>query len=140
LKRHIDKYLKKHPGMVGAPQTWRACNIIHTAKVTWMLAGSTVKEALQHVMKYKVPQDVAGSPSWHRKQFNDLLAMVRHFGMPSMFLTLTAADKAPHGLQWQEVSIGMMGLCGGLAGSAIAIAVSWFVCRCWTWRRCCSNS
>jgi ATP-dependent DNA helicase PIF1 len=68
-----------------------------------LAAGSDIKDALRHVAKYKVPDDVTGSPSWHRKQFNDLLAMVRKFGMPSFFLTLTAADKAPSGLQWQEV-------------------------------------
>jgi hypothetical protein len=62
-----------------------------------------MKEAMRHVMKYKVSDDLIGSPSWHRKMFNDLLAMVQHFGMPHMFLTLTAADKAPAGLQWEEV-------------------------------------
>jgi hypothetical protein len=47
--------------------------------------------------------------------FNDLLAMVNHFGMPDLFLTLTSADKAPHGLKWEEVRECMMGwfLTGG---------------------------
>jgi hypothetical protein len=63
-----------------------------------------MKQALQHVMKYKVSDDVIGTPSWHRKMFNDLVAMVNHFGMPHLFLTLTSADKAPNpGLKWDEV-------------------------------------
>jgi hypothetical protein len=68
-----------------------------------------MKQALRHVMKYKVSDDVIGTPSWHRKMFNDLLAMVNHFGMPDLFLTLTSADKAPHGLKWEEVRECMMG-------------------------------
>jgi hypothetical protein len=67
-------------------------------------ADANTETAMKHIMKYRVPADFVGSPSWHRKMFNDLLAMVNHFGMPHFFLTLTCADKAKDGYQWDEVS------------------------------------
>jgi hypothetical protein len=68
------------------------------------VADADAETALKHIMKYKVPADFVGSPSWHRRMFNDLLAMVKHFGMPHFFLTLTCADKVKDGYQWEEVS------------------------------------
>jgi hypothetical protein len=68
-----------------------------------VLTDADEEAALKYIMKYKVPHDIVGSPSWHRKMFNDLVAMVKHFGMPHFFLTLTAADKATAGYQWEEV-------------------------------------
>jgi hypothetical protein len=67
--------------------------------------NATDQQAMQHVMKFKVPCTVEGAPQWYRTQLSDLLAMVQHWGMPSIFLTLTAGDKpnGPGKVQWSEV-------------------------------------
>jgi hypothetical protein len=57
---------------------------------------------MRNVVKYTVPISLPGSPSWHRKQLNDLLFLVQEWGMPHLFLTLTA-DEASE-MRWTEVN------------------------------------
>ncbi len=54
--------------------------------------NSTEAEMFEHLAKYKVPGDFSGSPSWHRNALKDLQCIVQHYGMPSLFLTLTADE------------------------------------------------
>ena len=67
--------------------------------------GATDSEVISHVAKYKVPSSVVGSPQWHANCLADLIAMVKKWGMPHYFLTLTAGDREVNGSQWQEVSV-----------------------------------
>ena len=53
------------------------------------------------VIKYKIPGKVAHSPSWFRDKLADLLVMVEEFGMPALFLTLTADEVSD--TRWQEI-------------------------------------
>ena len=59
-------------------------------------------QAMKNVVKYTVPISLPGSPSWHRKQLNDLLCLVQHWGMPHLFLTLTADESSD--MRWSEVA------------------------------------
>ena len=58
-------------------------------------------EIYNNLVKYTVPTSLPGSPSWHRKNLNDLLCMVDKWGMPALFLTLTA-DEASN-MHWSEI-------------------------------------
>ena len=49
-------------------------------------------ELLQHVAKYNLPLSIEKSPRWPKSQLQDLLAMVKKFGMPDFFITLTADE------------------------------------------------
>lgn len=42
----------------------------------------TKEQTLQHIVKYKLPSSIQGSPQWHRSQLQDLLKMVQEFGIP----------------------------------------------------------
>jgi hypothetical protein len=64
---------------------------------------ATDAEVIRHVARNKVPGTVAGSPKWHAARLGDLLAMVKQWGMPHFFLTLTAGDRNHNGDQWEEV-------------------------------------
>ena len=57
--------------------------------------------AMKNVVKYTVPISLPGSPSWHRKQLNDLLLLVQEWGMPHLFLTMTADESSE--LHWTEI-------------------------------------
>ena len=59
-------------------------------------------EVLQHATKYSLPSSIEGTPCWHKSQLKDLLAMVDKFGMPDLFLTLTA--DAASSLRWEDVA------------------------------------
>ncbi len=41
------------------------------------------------------------TPSWHRRNLQDLLALVDRWGLPTHFLTLTADEFSP--THWEEV-------------------------------------
>lgn len=49
-------------------------------------------EIWRKVAKTGVPASFLGSPSWHRAQLKDVQCMVEHYGMPSLFLTLTSDE------------------------------------------------
>ena len=57
--------------------------------------------AMRNVVKYTVPISLPGSPSWHRKQLNDLLFLVQAWGMPHLFLTMTADESSE--MHWTEI-------------------------------------
>lgn len=69
--------------------------------------GCTTADAIANVIKYKVPRTLEGTPQWYRAQLSELLSMVKKWGMPALFMTLTAGDKPPRngGSRWTEVSI-----------------------------------
>jgi hypothetical protein len=48
-----------------------------------------------------MPGSLPNSPEWHRNQLLDLLAMVDAWGLPSIFLTLTADEVSK--IRWQEI-------------------------------------
>jgi hypothetical protein len=49
-------------------------------------------DAMRDVTKRTVPSKLVGSPSYHRRALQDLLAMVHDYGLPSFFLTLTSDE------------------------------------------------
>jgi alkanesulfonate monooxygenase SsuD/methylene tetrahydromethanopterin reductase-like flavin-dependent oxidoreductase (luciferase family) len=65
--------------------------------------NATDAEVIRHVAKHKVPGSIVGTPKWHAARLADLLAMVKQWGMPHFFLTLTAGDRCHNGDQWEEV-------------------------------------
>ena len=67
LERAIAKYKKKHP-------------------------NATTEELLKHVISFHLPGEIPNTPGWHRKQLNNLLALVDARGLPTLFLTLTADE------------------------------------------------
>lgn len=84
----------------------RACQplMLNRAIVDYKRANPTASNAaaMKNVVKYTVPISLPGSPSWHRKQLNDLLFLVEQWGMPHMFLTLTADESSE--MRWSEVA------------------------------------
>ena len=59
------------------------------------------EEILGQIVKYKLPETLIGSPSWHRTQLNDLMAMVDTYGLPRFFLTLICDERSE--LRWEDV-------------------------------------
>jgi hypothetical protein len=57
-------------------------------------------EILGHIVKYKLPSSIQGSPTWHRSQLQDLLTMVEEFGMLH-FLRLFIVDEITS-TKWPE--------------------------------------
>ena len=67
LRKEVKKFIKAHPS---ASDNEVYCNIV----------------------KHKVSPQLTGSPAWHKKELDDLIAGVQVFGLPSVFLTLTADE------------------------------------------------
>ena len=64
-----------------------------------LVKSSDNLQAMTHTdTAFKFLKNVCGSPAYWRTVLLDLLAMVRQLGMPTWFLTLSAAD-----MQWPEV-------------------------------------
>ncbi|KAK9829678.1 hypothetical protein WJX72_007303 [[Myrmecia] bisecta] len=61
---------------------------------------ATQQDVMKHVMKFSVPASTPGSPAYFRNQLEDLMAMVDAYGMPTLFLTLTADESSE--LRWHE--------------------------------------
>ncbi|KAG2482459.1 hypothetical protein HYH03_018605 [Edaphochlamys debaryana] len=59
------------------------------------------QEVVHHVIKHKLPETLPNTPAWHRKNLQDLLCLVDRWGMPSLFLTLTADEVSD--TRWPEV-------------------------------------
>ena len=100
------------------PHMWqlRQCNVIANATGEQVLyqtihqykrrhPNATDAEVIKYVAKHRVPASVVGSPQWHGSRLADVLAMVRCWGMPQFFLTLTAGDRDHNGDQWEEVRV-----------------------------------
>ena len=62
----------------------------------------TEHDVLQHITKYNLLSSIQGTPRWHKSHLQDLLALVKKFGMPHFFLTLTT-DKISS-IRWEEVT------------------------------------
>ena len=62
----------------------------------------TKQDVLQHITKYNLPSSIQGTPRWHKSHLQDLLAMVKKFGMPHFFLTLTTGETSS--LRLEEVT------------------------------------
>lgn len=91
----------------------RQCKIIATACNRVCLEKDLFNLRRQHpefsdqalyreVIKHSIPGKVAGSPSWFMSQYKDLLCMVDHFGLPDIFLTVTADEVSES--RWAEVN------------------------------------
>lgn len=63
--------------------------------------GATDTDALRNAAVHTVPPNVTGTPGWYRTKLKELLAMVQAYGMPHLFLTLTADEVSE--TRWQEV-------------------------------------
>ena len=63
-----------------------------------MRCSDTVQAMIRTDTAFKFLKNVRGSPAYWNTVLLDLLAMVRQLGMPTWFLTLSAAD-----MQWPEV-------------------------------------
>lgn len=63
--------------------------------------NASEEEVITHVLKHDVSAGLPGSPSWHREQLADLIAMVKEWGMPSLFVTFTADEISD--LRWSEI-------------------------------------
>jgi hypothetical protein len=57
-------------------------------------------DAMRQVTKRTIPSALVGSPAYHRKALQDLLAMVNEYGLPSFFLTLTSDELSEY--RWTE--------------------------------------
>lgn len=76
LESAVDAYLKRHP-------------------------THTMSQAVRHAAKYMVSDAIPGTPAWYRRHLADLLCMVRRWGLPSFFLTLTADEASD--MRFEEV-------------------------------------
>eukprot|EP00198_Chlamydomonas_reinhardtii_P006415 XP_001695751.1 predicted protein [Chlamydomonas reinhardtii] len=76
LERAIADYRKRHPDASDA-------------------------KLIKHIIKYSLPSTMPNTPSWHRRNLQDLLALVDRWGLPTHFLTLTADEFSTS--RWEEV-------------------------------------
>ena len=53
---------------------------------------------IQKDYAYRFPKNVPGSPAYFQRVMYDVLGMIRQLGIPTWFLTLSAAD-----MQWPDV-------------------------------------
>ena len=65
--------------------------------------SATLEDAIRHVLRHSVPSTIPGSPSWHSRNYSKLLAMVKEYGHPSFFLTLTVDEKESSATRFEEV-------------------------------------
>ena len=64
--------------------------------------GASEEEIMAKVLKHTLPASIPGTPAYYRQNLLDLLALVRRWGMPSLFLTLTADEASD--MRWAEIS------------------------------------
>lgn len=60
-----------------------------------------MQDVMHHVVSEVVPPSLPGSPQWHKNALNDLLCKADAWGMPHLFLTLTADEISE--LKWEEI-------------------------------------
>ena len=63
--------------------------------------NATTDDAMKHIMKWKVPPKIEGSPRCHREALENLLTLAAKFGMPNLMVTLTADDSSE--VRWKEI-------------------------------------
>jgi len=59
------------------------------------------KDILRGIVKYNLLANIPCTLQWHKVQLQDLLYMVKHFGMPHFFLTLIVDETSS--LRWEEI-------------------------------------
>ncbi len=59
------------------------------------------EDILKRIVKYNLFANIPGTLQWHKVQLQDLLCMVKHFGMPHSFLTLIVDETSS--LWWEEI-------------------------------------
>ena len=57
-----------------------------------------IKQLVRNQEAYKFLKNICGSPAYWQNELYDVLAMLRALGIPTWFLTLSAAD-----LHWPEM-------------------------------------
>ena len=57
-----------------------------------------VHNMVRHQVAYKFFRNICGSPPYWQHELHDVMAMLRSIGIPTWFLTLSAAD-----LHWPEM-------------------------------------
>ena len=62
--------------------------------------NATEEEIMTIILKEKLPNDLQNSPAYFKKQLKNLLAMVKKYGMPTLFVTFTADERS--GNRWTE--------------------------------------
>ena len=67
-----------------------------TASTLWN--PQTIHQMVRNQVAYKFLQNIRGSPPYWQHELHDVLAMLRCIGIPTWFLTLSAAD-----LHWPEM-------------------------------------
>lgn len=58
-------------------------------------------QIISQIVKYKLPETLTWSPSWHRNHLNDLMAFVDMYGLPHLFVTLTCDETSE--LRWADI-------------------------------------
>ena len=64
--------------------------------------GATESEVMANAIKWNVPATMPGTPSYHRSQLQDLLCRVEKWGVPDLFMTLTADETSE--LRFEEIN------------------------------------
>jgi hypothetical protein len=59
------------------------------------------EDILKRIVKYNLLANIPSTLQWHIAQLQELLCMVKHFGMPHLFLTFTVDETSS--LQWEEI-------------------------------------
>eukprot|EP00951_Prasinocladus_malaysianus_P000169 scaffold1283_cov18-Prasinocladus_malaysianus.AAC.1 len=67
LKRDVQKYKSRHP-------------------------DANDQDIYANVVRHSLPATLPGSPLWHKRHLDDLLAAVDYHGMPHLFVTLTSDE------------------------------------------------
>jgi hypothetical protein len=57
---------------------------------------------IQHVVKYKIPKKMVGSPKWHYAQLFDMIAMVDTYGLLHIFFTFFSNETSE--FKWGDIS------------------------------------
>ena len=63
--------------------------------------GASEAEVMAQAIKWNVPATMPGTPGYHRSQLQDLLCRVQTWGVPDLFLTLTADETSE--LRFKEI-------------------------------------
>lgn len=62
---------------------------------------ASMPQLLRNIIKHRVPSAMPNTPAYFNKNLHDLMAMVKHKGMPSFFLTLTSDEISE--MRWSEM-------------------------------------
>ena len=86
-----------------------------------MLRNSAViQDLIHHEQAYKFMKNIRGSPAYWQHQLFEVLAMIRSLGIPTWFLTLSAAD-----LHWPQMIQAVMRQYGEVASKDDIAQMDW---------------